>query len=130
MRLIIITAIQDGAVSRCHLDHRTVEVLSEGIRCQLGPTDLIRLEAQVLCVGLSRKIDTGIPSKAEQTLILYKGTRFFRKCDIHHDHIAGIGNAAGHIQNAVTVPVDTVDLPGMDAVRQLHVAVTAEGIIL
>ncbi len=96
MRSVIRAAVEDGAVSCCHLDHRAGIVLSERVGRQI---DLAHIFFRIQDAGgFTGKIDACRPSESEEILIAAEHGLAHFLCKLHHDIVAGFSECSHKIQ--------------------------------
>ena len=88
MRLIVRASVDQGAIAGRHLYHCTVIILSEGIRCQIDRSHIIRPVYEAGCISFTRKVNACLGTEAKNALVFCKLLFSFQTHNIHHNDIA------------------------------------------
>ena len=112
MRLIIVSAVDQGTEAGDHLDHGHVKILSERIGCQIRQDHFVRAVNRVGCVCFAGQVDTGLQAEVKGALIFAEGLSAHRHGLIHQSHVAGTLNRLSQGQDAVSVYIVAFDRLG------------------
>ena len=110
MRLIIISAVDKRTKSRDHLDHRGIKALSERICRQVCRPHGIPVEYHGCSPCLSRQINVGFQSHAEQPLVIYEFIFSKRKSHVHQYNVTGTFNSLLYANISVSIGLMAADI--------------------
>ena len=109
MRLIIITAVDERAETRGHLNHRHVKILPERIGGEIRDPHLVRRVNHAVRAGLIGQIDVGLEPESKDVLEFAEGLLANGKRFLHQSDVAGTLDRLSHRKDAVTVGIVALD---------------------